>query len=226
MKYQKFFTPLLPKLRARYQQYNSSEFPILDAFLRALVERWLQDLLGKPSGRPDAVVRRLACSCQDCASVNRFLLSDSSAETFWAAQRRRTHMESNIRSSIPDAVTFTTIMKGSPYGLQVTKTQATLATSGWRVRVESTRAFLSQVGTSNELARIMGNRYQDVQAALAGSKPYKIGNPAPTVFPVRNAPVVSTSTMQARASGTQAGPVMAGTKRKADEADVIDLSSD
>jgi len=227
VKYQRFFTPLIPKLKARYQQYSRSELPILDAFLRALVERWLQDLLGTPSKQPDALVKKLACECQDCAKVNKFLRSSAVTETFWAAQKRRSHMEVNIRNTLPDAVTLTTVMRGSPHGLQVTKTQGMLTMDKWDGRVESARAFLALVGTPDVLARIMGERYQDMQAALAGTRPYKIGNPAPVVASVEDTSVASTSTTLATTSGTQTGPVMAGMKRKAeDDGDVIDLTSE
>ena len=227
VEYQKFIIPLIPKLKARYQQYNNSDFPVLDAFLRAFVERWLQDLLGTPSKQPEILVKRLACLCQDCASVNRFLKSGAATETFRVAQKRRSHMEANLRSTLPGDVTFTTITQGSPHGLQVTKTRETLAMNKWSGRVQSARGLLALVGTPNELVRIMGERYQDVEAALAGTKAYKMGNPTPVVVRVEGAPVASTSTTRATASGTHTGPVAAGVKRKAeDEEDTIDLTSD
>jgi hypothetical protein len=96
----------------------------------------------------------------------------------------------------------------------------------WDGRVKSARAFLSLVGTPDALVRIMGGRYKDVQAALAGTKPYTIGKPIPIIAPVENAPVASTSTAQAGMSGLQNVPVMAGMKRKAEDDDLIELSSD
>ena len=222
VEYRRLIIPLIPKLSARYRQYDRSDFPVLDAFLRALVERWLQDLLGTPSKKPKALVKRLFCECKDCAGVNRFLQSSAMTETFRPAQKRRSHVEANLRSTLPDDVTFTTIVRGSPYGLQVTKTNTM---DKWSGRVESTRALLALVGTPEELVRIMGDRYQDLQAALAGTKPYKIGSPAPVVAPVEGPPVASTSTAAATRSGTRTGPVVAGVKRKAeDDGDVIDLT--
>jgi hypothetical protein len=228
-RYKTLITPLVPKLKARYQQYSSSHFPVLDGFLRAFVGRWLQDLLGTPSKQPDALIKRLGCVCEDCARVNLFLRSSEVTETFWAAQKRRSHMETNLRTTLPNAVTFATITGRSPYGLKLTKTQDTVTMGRWSGRVKSARAFLALVGTPDELARIMGERYQDVQAALAGTKPYKIGNSTPVVVSMEDPPVASTSTVQPQAttSGTPTGPVVAGVKRKAeDDGDVIDLSSD
>ena len=220
-------TPLIPKLKARYQQYSGSYFPVLDGFLRAFVERWLQDLLCTPSEPPDCFVKKLACGCEDCARVNRFLRSNDVTDIFWGTQKKRSHMETNLRTALSDAVTYTTIMGRSPYGLRVTKTQGAFTMERWDGRVESARAFLALIGTPDELARIMGERYQDVQAALAGTKPYKIGNSTPVVAPIEDTPVMSTSPAQATASGTQTGPVVAGVKRKAeDDGDVIDLTSD
>ena len=226
-RYQSSITPLISKLKARYKKYDSLCFPVLDAFLRAFVERWLQDLLGASSKQPDGLVKKLACECQDCANVNKFLRSSAATETFWAPQKRRSHMETNLRT-LSNSVTLNTVMGRSPYGLQVTKTTGTLAMGSWQARVESTRAFLALVGPPDVLARIMGGRYQDVQAALAGTKPYKIGNPAPiVVVPVEDAPVASTSAAPATGSGTQTGPVVAGVKRKAeDDGSTIDLTSD
>ena len=227
VKYQSLITPLIPKLRARYQQYSGPDFPVLDAFLRAFVERWLQDLLGRPSERPEALVKRLACGCQDCARVNRFLTSGAETETLWVSQKRRSHVEANLGNTLPDDVTFTTIMRGSPHGLQVTKTKETLAMEKWSGRVESARTLLALVGTPDDLVRIMGERYPDVEAALAGTKPYKMDNSTSVTAQVEGAPVASTSATLATTSGTQTGPVVVGVKRKAeDEGDVIDLTSD
>ena len=222
--YQKLTTSFIPELKARYQRYSKSSFPVLDAFSRAFVEKWLQDLLGSPAGQPDALIKKLSCSCQDCTRVNQFLRSNAMTETYWVAQKRRSHIESGLRA-LPGAVTLCTVMRGSPHGLQVTKTQGTLTMDKWVSRVESARAFLARIGTPDELARIMGGRYQDVQSALTGTKPYKIGKPAPIVVFVEDTPVASTSTIQSTTGGTQSGPVVAGVKRKAeDDGDVIDLT--
>lgn len=226
VKYQKLLTPLVPKLKARYQQYSGPDLPILDTFLRALVGRWLQDLLGTPSKQPEALIKKVACECQDCARLNMFLRSSAVTETIWAAQKRRSHMEASLRSALPHDVTFTTIVRGSPHGLQVTKTKVASAMDKWDGRVEGARAFLALVGTTDELIRIMGGRYQDVQAALAGTRPYKMGNLTPIVASVEDPPVASTSTTMATGGGTQTGPTVAGVKRKADDGDVIDLTSD
>ena len=227
LEYQEFVTPLVLELKARYQQYKSSAFPMLDAFLRAFVERWLQDLLGIPSIRPRAIVKELVCTCQDCAKINEFLRSDAVRETLRTVKMKRLHVEDSIRSSISDVVTFTTITSGSPHGLQVTKTDVTSTMGNWEGRVRSARAFLSLIGTPDSLVRIMGDRYQDVQAALAGTKPYSIKKPFPIVAPAENLPVASTSGVRAVLSGLQAAPVTAGTKRKAeDDGEVVDSSSD
>jgi hypothetical protein len=216
LEYQKFITPLVSKLKLRYQQYTSSQFPILDALMRAFVERWLQDLLGTPSNLPDAVLKKLFCPCEDCVQINSFLRSDTATQTFRAPKQRRSHVEDSISKSIPNALTCTTITSGSPHGLQMTKKQAEFTMYKWNGRVASARAFLSLVGTPEALGRIMGDRCQDVNAAVAGTKPYKIRKPVPVVAPAENAPVANTSGVRAGPSGTRAAPVLAGTKRKAE----------
>ena len=223
--YQKFVFLLIPELRARYQKYGTSGVPLLDRFLRAFVGRWLQDLLGSPSKQPEALVKRLACECEDCAMVNKFLQSTAETETFRLVQKRRSHLEAYLKGSLSRDVTFTTIRGGSPLGLQVTKTKETLTMCTWSGRVGRANALLALVGAPNELARIMGERYQDVQAALAGIKPYTIGNSTPVVS--KRPKGANTSGAQATRSGTQAGPVVAGVKRKAeDDGAMIDLTLD
>ena len=227
VKYDKFITPLVPKLKSHLLQHSATGSPILVAFLRRLIERYLQDLLGGPSKQPEAVIKKVNCSCQDCPRINWFLRSDAVMETFRVAERRRSHIQDQFRAAVQSGVTFNTITQGSPHTLQVTKTRETLAEGKWDSRVQKARSFLAVVGTPDELARIMGERYPDVQAALAGTKPYEMGALALTVPPPGNTAAASTSTAGATTSRTRAGPVVAGVKRKAeDEEDVIDLTSD
>ncbi|KAF9646265.1 hypothetical protein BDM02DRAFT_3271099 [Thelephora ganbajun] len=225
-KYRQFVTPLIPMLKVRFRKYHPSHFPILDLFLRTLVERYLQDLLGGPSQQPEALVNKVDCRCEDCAKANRFLRSDAVTVTFRAPQQRRSHIESQLHTALQGGFTFTTITQGSPYTLQVTKKHETLEEGKWNTRVRNACAFFATVGTPDELVRIMGERYPDVQAALNGTKPYEVGNPTLVLPPGEGAATVTTSATEATASGAQAGPVVAGVKRKAEDEDVIDLSSD
>ena len=221
VKYKTLVIPLIPRLKTHLSQHGATDIPILDAFLRALVGRYLQDLLGGPSKQPAASAIKLKCRCEDCAMVNRFFRSDAVTETFKLAQRRRSHIQSELMSVPHGVVTSSTVPtgRGSRYALQLTKTRETLAAAGWNARVQKANAFLAIVGTPDELVRIMGERYQDLQAALAGTKPYEMGTLALTV----------PSAGGATTSGTHTGSVMAGVKRKAEdeeEEDVIDLTSD
>jgi len=226
LKYKSLVIPLIPRLKARYKQYHATDFPILDTFLRMLVGRYLQDLLGSPSGPPEASVNLVDCRCEDCRRANWFLQSDAVTETFQVAQGRRSHIETELRNLLRSGVTFTTIPRGRRYALQVTKSQETLNAGKWNTRVQKARTFLAAVGTPDELARIMGGRYPDVRAALAGTKPYEMGDPVLVVPPSEGAKA-ATSSAEATTSQAQTGPVVAGVKRKAEDyEDVIDLSSD
>lgn len=82
-------------------------------------------------GSPWHSVQPTCCYCEEAhlwipAKTNKFLRSEAVTETLRAPQKRRSHVEGNIKSSIPDVVTYTTITQGSPHGLQVTKTQGKL----------------------------------------------------------------------------------------------------
>ena len=227
LKYEKLIVPLIPKLKARLPQNPTTESSIPAVFLRTLVERYLQDLLGDPSKQPEAVIKKVNCRCQDCMKVNRFLRSDAVTEMFRAALQRRKHVEDQLRTAVQNGVTFNTIVQGTPHTLQVMKRPEMLAAGKWNARVQKACAFLAVVGTPEELARIMGERYPNVQAAVAGTKPYEMGSLALITPSVGGATGATTSTTEATTSGTQAGPVIAGVKRKAeDDEDVIDLTSD
>jgi len=223
VKYEKLIVPLIPKLKVRLPQHPTTEPSVAVMFLRTFVERYLQDLLGGPPKQPGAVEKKVNCGCQDCVKVNQFLWSDTAVETFRVAQHRRNHIEDQFRTAVQGGVTFTTITHGSPHTLQVTKRHETFAAGKWKARVQKARAFLAVVGTPEELARIMGERYSDVQAALAGTKPYEMGTPT---LVAGGAVGAATSATDSTTSGTQAGPVVAGVKRKAEDEDVIDLTSD
>lgn len=227
VKYKELVISLIPKLKARFLQYQATDFPILNVFLRALVERYLQDILGSPSKKPEASVNKIDCRCEDCIKVNLFLRSDAATETFQAAQRRRSHIEDQIRS-LPYGITSTTVALGPRrYALQVTKSPEILVAGRWDARVQRARAFLAIVGTPDELVRIMGERYPDVQAALAGTKPYEMGDLTLAIPPAETAAVATNPTTEATTSGAHDGPIVAGVKRKAeDDDDMIDLTSD
>ena len=221
VKYKELVVPLIPGLRAHILQHHTTDLPILDAFLRALVGRYLQDLLGSPSRQPEAAANKADCECEDCAQLDRFLRSDAVTETFQVGQRRRSHIEDQLRSTLQGVLTSNPIGRGTRGGLQLTKTRETLAAGGWDARVQKAYGFLAVVGTQDELVRIMGERYPDVQAALAGTRPYEMGTLSLTV------PQPGVPTADATTSGNQAGSVVAGVKRKAeDEEDTIDLTSE
>jgi len=224
--YRMLVIPLIPRLKARYQQYHTTDLPVLDTLLRALVGRYLQDLLGSPSRRPEASVNKVHCECEDCRKANWFLQSEAVTEIFEVAQWGRSHIENELRNLPQSGVTFTTVPRGRRHALQVTKRHETLEAGKWNTRVQKARTFLATVGTPDELARIMGERYPDVQAALAGTKPYEMGNPTLVVLHSEGAEG-ATSSAEATTSQAQTGPVVAGVKRKAEDyEDTTDLSSD
>ena len=227
-KYKHFLIPLIPNLKARFQTYHASHLAVLDLFLRTLVERYLQDLLGSPSRQPDASATRVNCGCGDCAMANQFLRSDAMTEMFRLSQQRRSHIEGQLRTACRGGVTMTTVTTGTRrYALQVTKTRETWEAGQWSARVQKALTFLAAIGTPDELVRIMGVRYPDVQAALAGTKRYEMGTLTLAIPSIRGTPAATNSTTVAAASGSHPGPVVAGVKRKAvDDGDVIDLSSD
>ena len=74
----------------------------------------------------------------------------------------------------------------------------------------------------------MGERYPNVQAALAGTKQYEMETPTLAIPPVEGAATETCPATQASTSVARAGTVsVLGVKRKAeDDEDVIDITSD
>ena len=203
--YKNFVIPFVPRLKFRFRKCHAPHIAVLDLFLRAIVGRYLQDLLGTPSQKPEASIDRVNCGCEDCAKANRFLRSDAATETFRVSQRRRSHVEGQLQAILQGGFTFTTISRGSLHTLEVTKRHGTMEAGKWYTRVQKAREFLATVGTPDELARIMGERYPDVQAALAGTKQYQMETPTLAIPPVEGAATETGPATQASTSVARVG---------------------
>lgn len=168
-KFESLYGRLIPPLRELLSSKNIDicSPPFIDLF-QILVATYLRDVLGSnPSTRPN--IRKIGCKCTDCKSVDAFLLKPNLTETFRYAQKRRTHVESKLKT-IADLVTSELIRDKSPHGLVVTKLPDFMAMLQWEVRVTKAKAFLKSVGEDDMIAKLMGDRYEDVLKALQGAQ--------------------------------------------------------
>lgn len=222
-KFENLYGRLIPPLRELLSSKNIDicSPPFIDLF-QILVAMYLRDVLGsKPSTRPN--IRKIGCKCADCKSVDAFLLKPNLTETFRYAQKRRTHVESKL-DTITDLVTSEVIRDKNPHGLVVTKLPDFMATLQWEVRVTKARAFLKSVGEDNMIAKLMGDRYEDILKALQGAQRFILtagdaaaasagggGGAASSSLGVSSSKLDATTEMPARESSNW---LLAGTKRK------------
>ncbi|THH12663.1 hypothetical protein EW146_g7492 [Bondarzewia mesenterica] len=178
-RFQNLYEPLIPKLRDVLLKHKiSMSSKPFQEFSKLLVGSYLQEILRDKSTttqHPD--LRKVGCGCDDCRTLDNFLLSASSKHDFRAIQKRRSHLELTLASA-RDLVQWTTITHGSPYTLQVTKHQHVIDAGLWKARQAAAKSFLVKLGTSAEISAIMGPRYNDVVMAVDGRKRYVLTAPA------------------------------------------------
>jgi hypothetical protein len=243
-KFKTLYTPLISELRQMLTKkgVDVSSYPFGE-FYRIIIGAYLQHILGaKPRHIRVPKIRKIGCGCGDCSTINNFLLSAGSQQTFRYAQSRRTHMEGYLRAA-PDLVTYTTIRSGSPHGLVVTKSKEIVAAAEWLIRQGDAKSLLGKIGSDAVIARIMGSRYADVAKALDGTQQFRLAvatnGTRPPDQPGLNVPsnplaavsnVASTSAPMPVIPVAAPNPsVVAGQKRKKTprvDGDVIDLTGD
>lgn len=231
-KFNTLFIPMIPELKQRLARHEVeiASHPF-GAFFRSMIGVYLEYILGsKPRQVHVPTIRKIGCGCFECNSVNTFLLSADSQQTFRYVQNRRIHLEGFLRG-VPDLVTFSTIRSGSPHGLVVTKNNVIVAATQWLVRQKDAKAFLGKIGNDEVIARIMGPRYGDVLEALKGTMQFKMASAAGThqlhdASPSGGQPGTSNPALTSAPSSVPVMPIL-GNKRKRTpgvHGDVIDLT--
>lgn len=238
------YTPLISELRQMLVQksIDISAYPF-SGFLRCIIGTYLEKILGaKAQNARVPNMRKIGCGCRACESVNVFLCSTLNQQTFRLIKKERDHIEQYLRPA-SDLVTYATVRTGSPQGLAVTKNPEIMAAAKWLAKRKDAQAFLNKVGDEATIARIMGEKSDDVVKALEGSqkfvaaaKPTTSVAPQPTTLPPsavvdRLGPAIPALPLPyiAAPSTPIPQPMVAGRKRKKIHevhGDVIDLTGD
>lgn len=187
-KFTQIYNPLIPRLRAFLQSRSLDLWttPFVD-LLQILIGAYLRGVLGKKGEDLNHRLRKIGCGCQDCQSLDVFILNKTTHTTLIRlVQKKRIHLEKRIAGA-PDLCTYETIRRGSPHGVRVTKLPEVVEASTWDYRQKAARTFLSSIGTDEVIKKIMGGRYVDVATAINGTIPFG-GTKTP-----RNGALASTS---------------------------------
>lgn len=179
-KFENVYCRLIPSLREFLSSKNIDIFssPVIDLF-QILIAMYLHDVLGS---KPDVPVniRKLGCGCADCKPLDAFLLQTKETETFRYPTKRRNHVYP-ILSSVSDLIAVQTFRDRSPHKLAITKLPDFLAMLLWKVRVTNAKAFLKSIGDDNVIARLMGDRHEDVLKAIQGVQRFTLAGNVATV---------------------------------------------
>ncbi|KAG8899783.1 hypothetical protein FRC01_010367 [Tulasnella sp. 417] len=198
---------------------------------------WISQVLGamKPADAAQqlAAVRSFRCPCNNCTAVIRWLTTSNerSATLNRIGAPNVRHLEANLRQYARNVAT-STVIRTSPQGIQITKTDAIWKAQLWAgnqaIGISAARAI-----NTNEsvLFAIFGER--DYRAVLRALNVAYINTPLPN--PAALGPAVAGRPSQATASGSNPGPSGAPatsaqppTKRRRveDDVQIIDLTSD
>jgi len=173
-KFQKIYIPLIPRLRELLVKTKSDicTSPFLD-LMQLFIATYLRDMLGTKTRNNRSQLRKVGCGCEDCRSLDSFMLSDKAEHTFRLAQYRRSHLESRLTNA-RDLCSYVTVRSGTPHQLVVKKHKEIVEAARWAGRQKQAKVFLASIGTDDTIAKIMGSRYADVRRALDGTQPFAV----------------------------------------------------
>jgi hypothetical protein len=165
------YRPLVPQLRELLAKHTLDFCsPPFKDFLRFLIEQCLHNVGLKPA--PTPAMRRIGCGCQICGALDAFMLSNSTTKEFPGPRNQGQHLEQRI-SGASDIVTSSRSRpngnnKNKSFTVVVTKRTENPALTQWDARQKGAESFLSSIGNSDVIAKIMGSRVVDVRMALTG----------------------------------------------------------
>ena len=143
-------------------------------FFYHIIETYLQEILGSKEGSPYLKISMLACGHEACEQVNDFMRSEET--------RMRSDQYEAIRKCVEywriggrhNLLKIDHILKSADK--ELVKEHEALAAQHWDIRLADARKFLTSIGTDEEISKIMGERYLDVEKALEGSQAFVASN--------------------------------------------------
>ncbi len=118
-------TILVPAVLGMTERAQTRDVESVSSLRKACLDH-LRTRIAQPLAPPADFARpsAIACTCQYCTELARFLADPALGEwAFRAAETHRRHVETSIRQANCD-LDMTTLRKGSPHSLVTTKNQA------------------------------------------------------------------------------------------------------
>lgn len=134
-------------------------------FQQILTQYIIRYVQAEPAPPGDWKQRAVGCGCQDCKSLDRFLVSPTErVGRFAVAQKRRGHLHS-VLDSAHSGCTHETERRGSPQTLVVTKTRARYQATrkAWTQRCGIAKKHLEEIG-AEALKDLLGHTYEAIMA--------------------------------------------------------------
>ena len=172
-RYLKLYARIIPKLVELLGEGGISvSSPPSREFFRNIIGTYLEDILGSKEGSTYLEFSMLACGHEACSKVNDFLQSEETEteiQTDGATNRCLGDLKIDGRHPVLE-FDSRYYRRGCP--TKLTKTHEAEAAQHWSVRLADARKLLNSIGTEEEISRIMGERYRDVEKALEGSQAF------------------------------------------------------
>jgi len=141
-------------------------------FFCYIIGTYLEEILGSEEGSPFLKFSMLTCGHEVCSRVNDFLRSEETTTTIQVddeTERCVKDLKIDRRYSLFEC------QGGSyrrPPRMQLTKKHAAMAAQNWSDRLSDALKMLKSIGTDDEISKIMGGRYPDVEKALKRSQAF------------------------------------------------------
>lgn len=145
---------------------NVSSSPSREFFYH-IIGTYLEEILGSKEGSPHFNFSLLTCGHEACAQTNSFLQSEETCITIGTRS-----LPPCVKKLKMDDLFETKWHYSTPDSVKLTKNKKADAARCWSIRVVGARKLLSGIGTDEEISKIMGERYPDVERALEGSQAF------------------------------------------------------
>ncbi|PFH49443.1 hypothetical protein AMATHDRAFT_41557 [Amanita thiersii Skay4041] len=169
-----YYMPLVSELRKLFPELRTGPcWTPLSQYMQQLIGRYLTTMLGTKTYNPRLPAFTPFCSCKDCAQVFEFL-----RQTYVPRQMFKMSMKAMYHILRKPAIRRLAMamevvyVNGCIRGVLATKSPKMLKTVRWEGRLKQARKFLAAIGTDEEIALIMGDRYPALLRALEGTERY------------------------------------------------------
>ncbi|PFH49442.1 hypothetical protein AMATHDRAFT_4896 [Amanita thiersii Skay4041] len=163
-----YYMPLASESRQLFSTLKTGPcWTPFSRYMQRLIGRYLTTLLGTKTYNPRLFTLASFCPCKDCAQVYEFLQQPYvPRRIFKMSTKASFHVIRRPAICHLGLITEIVYVGGRIRGVLVTKPPKMLKAARWEGRLEQAREFLAAIGTDEEIALIMGDRYPALLRAL------------------------------------------------------------